>query len=158
MYEKKAWYHTKLLLCQLAAVWGKRIQPCQQLCTITGQRSGTLPSKWSLTWQVSSHFPSDLGTISAVAKVAGNRLRTSVRWPRSSSVFPWKKAEWISTSLPMPNKCQATVRPWHSVIPGRFPNRYPLIAVREGTDTHHVARYAGGKLRKWFSEKHFNDI
>ncbi|KAF3840792.1 hypothetical protein F7725_006654 [Dissostichus mawsoni] len=34
---------------------------------------------------VSNHFPVAFGTISAVANVAGNRLRTSVRWPRSSS-------------------------------------------------------------------------
>lgn len=96
-----------------------------------GQKSGTLPCKWSLTWQASSHFPLAVGTISAVAKVAGNRLRTSVRWPRSSSVFPWKKAEWMSTSLPMPNKCQATARCWHNSIPGRLPYMYPLIAVTQ---------------------------
>lgn len=93
-----------------------------------GERSGTLPCKWSLTWQLSSHFPVAFGTISAVTNVAGNRLRTSVRWPRSSSVFPWKKAEWMSTSLPMPNRCQATAWCWHNSIPGRLPNTYPLIA------------------------------
>lgn len=99
-------------------------------------RQGTLPLRWSLTWQDSRHFPIALGTMLAVTKVAGNRPRTSVRWPRSSSVFPWKYAEWISISLPMPNKCQATAWPWHSSILGRFPNTNPLIAARERAHTH----------------------
>lgn len=87
-----------------------------------GQRSGGLPCKWSLTWQLSSHFPLALGTIWAVTKEAGKRLIVSVRWLRSSSVFPWKKTEWMSSSLPMPNKCQATGWLRHSWIPGRLPN------------------------------------
>lgn len=41
----------------------------------------------------------------------------------------------------MPNKCQATAWPWHNMIPGRFPNMYPLIAIRERTDAQHGINY-----------------
>lgn len=50
------------------------------------------------------------------------------------SICPWKKAVWTSTSLPMPNKCQATRFCAHMLRSGKLPKTKPLIAANKNTN------------------------
>ena len=100
------------------------------LLYLKDQRCWISPCKWLFTWQLINQVPGSWGTISALTKVAGKIWATSVLWPRMVSICPWKKTVWTSTSLPMPNKCQATRFCAHILRSGKFPNTKPFIAAK----------------------------